>query len=543
MVEKGSKKKRVLFQPSTYAAMQDGINQMVGVIRPTLGPRPRIVAIAKVTEGKMPEMLDDGGTICRRIIQLPDRDADMGAMFVRQVLWQLHEKVGDGTATAAVIMQSIFNQGLHFITSGGNAMLLRRYLEKTLPVLQSELERYATQVDGKAQLAQIAEAICYDPPLAKTLGEIFDIVGEHGQVDIRSGRSREIERDYVEGMYWKGSPFSRLMITDPVELRTTMDNAAILVSDLIIEDPQQLVPLVRATMQGGIESLLILARKLSDSAVGFLLANNRSDKFQSVAVKTPGMTVTDIAGTLQDMAILTGGRPYVSAAGDSLTGIKLEHLGRARRAWADRYNFGIVGGRGDPRAVRQHIADLRQAYDRAKDAESRKSIQQRIGKLLGGSATLWVGGASPVEVDARKELAERTTEALRSVVSGGVIPGGGVSLLACRPAIQRMLDDATEPEEQAAYRMVIRALEEPTRTIVANAGFDPSDIMAEIRLAGPGYGFDVKSERVVNMAEAGIYDSLIVQREAVRSGIESAALGLTIDVLVHRKKPLESVNP
>jgi chaperonin GroEL len=541
MVEK--KTQRVVFQPSTYEAMQDGINQMVNVIRPTLGPRPRIVAIDKVVGGKMPEMLDDGGTIARRIIQIPGRDADMGAMFLRQMVWRMHEKVGDGTATAAVILQSVYNQGLRYIAAGGNAMALRRALESTLPVLYDEFESHAIPVDGKVQLAQIAESICYDPPLSKMLGEIFDIIGEHGQLDVRSGRSREIEREYVEGMYWKGSPFSRQMITDKSELRTKMDNAAILISDLMFEDPQQLVPLVRMAMQSGIESVMILARKVSDAAIGFLMANSRSDKFQSVAVKTPGMTTTDIAATLQDMAVLTGGRAFVTAAGDTLAGIRPEDLGRARRAWVDRYNFGIVGGRGDPRAVRQHIADLRQAFSRAKDADSRKSIQQRIGKLMGGSATLWVGGATKLQIDARKELAERTAGALRGVVSEGVVPGGGVTLLACREPIRQMLEATSDTDEQAAYRIVIRALEEPIRAIVENAGYDASDIMADIRLTGPGHGFDVTSERVVDVAEAGIFDSVAVQREAVRAGIESAALALTIDVLVHRKKPLESVNP
>ncbi len=538
-----TKTKRVIFTPTSHKALQDGINQMVGVVRPTLGPRPRVVAIDPVTSGRFPEILDDGGTIVRRIIQLPDRDADMGAMLVRQMLWKLREEVGDGTATAAVIFQSVYNQGLYHLASGGNAMPLRRYLENGMRVILDEMSRMTMPVDGKEMLAKIAGSVCADPPLAKVLGEIFDIIGEHGHLDIRSGRGRDIEREYVEGMYWKGSPFTRTMLTDEKELRTTMDDAAILLSDLIIEDPRVLVPPIAAAIKAGTRSMLILARQLSDAAISILVANTKAGKFTSVAVKTPGMTMADIGATLQDIAVLTGGKPFLTHAGQTFDTIKPEDLGRARRVWADRFNFGILGGKGDPRALRRHIADLRKAYDETRDPETRKNLRQRIGKLMGGSATLWVGGLSEQEINVRKEIAERTADALRGVVRSGVIPGGGASLLACRPAVRRLLESSTHPDEQAAYRILLRALEEPTRTIISNAGFNPDEIMPRINQAGPGYAFDVHAEDVVHMAEAGVLDAAAVQWAAVRSGIETAALALTIDVLIHRKKPVESVNP
>jgi chaperonin GroEL len=172
--------RNVVFQPLTRRIMQEGIHQMVGAVRPTLGPRPRVVAIDPVVSGRLPEILDDGGTIVRRIIQIPDRDEDMGAMLVRHVLWDVHEKVGDGTATTAVLFQSVYDQGVHYLTSGGNAMRLRGYLEKGMRVVLDELSGMAWPVEGKEMLAKIAESICYDPPLAKMLGEVFDIIGEYG---------------------------------------------------------------------------------------------------------------------------------------------------------------------------------------------------------------------------------------------------------------------------------------------------------------------------------------------------------------------------
>lgn len=535
---------RVVFQPAAYRGMQRGINQMVEAIRPTLGPLPRVVAVDRIADDKMPELLDNGGVIARRIIELPDRDADMGAMFVRQVLWRVHEQVGDGTATAAVLFQSVYNQGVRYIVSGGNAMQLRCYLEEGLRLILDELSGMTIPVAGKEKLAQVAETICYDPSLAKMLGEIFDIIGQYGRLDIRSGRSRGLEREYVEGMYWEGGVLSREMITDHAKLRTEMQNAAILISDLALEDPNQVVPVLETVSRTGNRALLIVASKLSDSVTALLLSANRNpDKFQIIAAKTSGLTSTDQAEAMEDLGVLTGGRLLVKVAGDTLSGFKLEDLGRARRAWADRNYFGIVGGKGDPRALRVHIANLRAAFGRATEAHARKTLQERIGKLLGGSATLWVGGATELEIEARKELAERTANALRGAVREGVVPGGGVSLLACRPALQRRLDQSTDSDERAAYRVLIKAMEAPIRAILTNAGYDASEIMAEVKLAGAGHGFDVRSRQVTDMAQVGIWDAAAVLKAAVHGAVAGAALALTTDVLVHHKEPKQTMQP
>lgn len=379
---------RVVFQPATYWGMQRGINQIVEAVRPTLGPLPRFVAIENTAgRGKTPELLDSGGVIVRRVNELSDRDVDMGAMFLRQVLWRVHEQVGDGTATAAVLFQSVFNEGVRYVVSGGNAMQLRGYLEKGMRVILDELDAITVPLEGKQKLAQMAESICYDPPLAKLLGEILDIVGEYGQLDIRSGRSRELEREYIEGMYWDGGVFSREMIADRTRLRTEMHNAAILISDLEIEDARRMVRVLEIVRQADHRALMIVARKVSDGAMAVLLTASREpEKSRGVVAKTPGLTVADQVGAMEDLGILTGGRPLVAAAGDTLEGFKPGDLGRARRAWADRNYFGIVGGKGDPRKSRAHIASLRNAFGRATDSEVRSRLQKRIGRLMGGSA-------------------------------------------------------------------------------------------------------------------------------------------------------------
>ena len=222
--------------------MQRGINQIAEAIRPTLGPWPRIVAIDRIFDNKMPELLDNGGLIARRIIQLADRHEDVGAMFIRDVLWRLHDQAGDGTATAVVLFQSIFNQGVHYLTSGGNAMRLKVALEKGMVAILNHLTSMTVEISGKEKLAQVAESICYEPAMAKLFGEIFDIIGEHGRLEIRAGRGREFEREYVEGMYWERGLVTREMIADHSRLRTELENAAILISDLEINEPQRALP-------------------------------------------------------------------------------------------------------------------------------------------------------------------------------------------------------------------------------------------------------------------------------------------------------------
>ncbi len=533
----------VVFQPKSSRGLQRGINQLVDAVRPTLGPRPRLVALTRVASTGSPELLDNAGVIARRIIELPDRDADMGAMFVRHMLWSQHEREGDGTATTAVLFQSLFNQGLHYLASDGNAMVLRRYLEEGLEVILDELARQAVPVEGPQSLARVAAAVCGDPPMARMLGEIFDIIGEYGRIEIRTGRGRDLEREYVEGIYWKGGAASRDMTNGKPHNRAELQDPRILVSDLDLTQPEEILPVLIAARQAKVRSLLLIARQFSEPVLATILVNNKPGEFDILAVKTPGLTIPEIMGVLEDMSFLTGARIFSKQGGERLAGIRAEDLGHARRAWADREFFGIVGAQGDPRALRQHIARLKAAHGAIGDLAERKNLRERIGKLTGGAATLWIGGNTEAEVNVRKELAEHTIEAVRGALLAGVVPGGGTALLDCRPALRTRLKAAAASEERAAYRILIRALEEPTRTIIANAGGDVDEVMAEIRQAGRGHGFDVETEQVVPMASRGVLDSGSALKAAVKLAVLSAGIALTADVLVHHKKPVEATNP
>jgi chaperonin GroEL len=528
---------RVVFQPETYRGLQRGINLIAEAVRPTLGPHPRMVASEHPLRHRLPDLLDEGAVIAQRIIELPDRDEDVGAMMIRHVLMHVKEQAGDGTATAAVLMQSVYNEGIRYIAAGGNAMQLRRFLEEGTRAILSELAEMTTYPEGEEQLAQIASSICHDLPLAAMLGEVVDIVGEYGQIEIQSGQGRTLEREYVEGMHWKNGLLSREMIADHTLLRTELENAAILISDLFVKEPDQLVPALTVAKESGCSSLLVIAQEISPAAMALLLANAKDETFAIAAVKTPGDTPTERGTSLQDMAVLSGGTPFLLAAGyQTMDRIKPQDLGHARRAWADLHRFGIIGGRGGARALRQHIAGLRAAYRQMEDVESRRTLQQRIGKLMGGSAILTVGGATNAEIMARKDLAERAADAIRAAVIEGVLPGAGAALLACRPSLRQRLAQSVDPDERAAFRILIRALEEPARAIAANAGYDPGEAIAQVTLAGPGYGWDVNTGRAVDAAQAGILDVAAAQKAAVQSAIAGAALALTTDVLVHHAK-------
>lgn len=535
----------VTFQPKSHAGVQRGINILANAVRPTLGPVPRIVAVEPVVPSgaKLPELLDNAGLVARRFLSLPDRDADVGAMFLRHVLWRQHERVGDGTATTAVLFQSIYNQGLKYLASGGSAMRLRRFMEQALAVILDEHQQQTIALHGREQIAQIARALCYDDQMADLLGEIFDIVGEHGAVEVRSGRTQAMERQYVTGSYYSGKLFSEHMVSDAIRMRAELEEPAILVTDLPINDASDLVPLLHLIDAEGIDSLMILAKEVSDQAIATMLAAARAPRPRKIiAVKAPDATNGQTA-MLDDIAVLTGARPFLRAAQDSLRKVRAEDLGRARRAWGDNEFFGFISPKGSPRAVRTLVGTLRAAFAHADDPEVRNKLRERLGKLLGGTAVLWVGGFSGDDIKARKETAERTIAAVRAAIGTGIVLGGGVSLLQCRATLDRMAKETADIDERMAYTILSRALEEPARVIVRNAGYDDAECLDDVRRAGPGFGFDVHAGRVVEMNAAGIVDAAGVMYMAIREAVSSAALALTVDVVVHTRMPELSFEP
>ena len=558
----GTCRERLVFQPETSLSLQRGINLIVDAVRPTLGPIPRTVAVSQALEDKPPDLLDKGGLIARRISDLPDRDADMGAMLLRQMLWQLYEECGDGTATAAVMFQSIYNDGLKFIAAGGNAMLLRQRLEQCLDIVLAALADMKKPISGAEQLAQLAECICHDRELSEKLGEIFDFIGEHGQLDVRRGHTRAIERDYMKGMYWRRGAVSRAMLKGGKETdRIVMNDAAILLSDLDIEDPAELLPVISMLMRAGAKSLLLVGEKFSETVINFILNNKKPEEFRIVAVKTPGSTPDERRAHLSDMAVITGAIPLFKAAGDTLStplsppkalggssdasrtvSRQDSHLGQAKQAWVERTMFGLVSDREDQTELTEHLADLLELVEYATDKDAEGFLRERIGKILGGVAILRIGDAVPTRMDSRIAIAKETEKSLRRALRDGIVPGGGVALLACRDALKSAPCPNSASDARAAKRMLLRALEQPIRTICHNAGFDSAKL-AQLSGKPRSYGIDVRSGAIVDVIEVGIIDVASVLEAALRGAVTSAALALTIDVLLHHKTPEQTYTP
>jgi chaperonin GroEL len=381
-----------------------------------------------------------------------------------------------------------------------------------------------------------------DFDLASMLGEIFDIVSSEGMIVVEGGNRQGLEREYIEGTYWDLSGwFSRYLVTDLASKRTVFEDAAIFISDLALKDPAPLVPVLEKCIQGGIKRLVIVAKEVSDSVIGLLVNNNRAKTIETLAVRTPRLLEQDRVAAMQDIAVLAGGKVFYSAANVKLDDFRLEDLGQARRAWATDSLFGIFGGKGDSRQVRQHLKTVQAQLALAGLESEKEAVQKRIGRLLGGTAILRVGGLTETERETRKETANRAVSGLRNAVRSGVVPGGGTALLEAQDVCAGLA--AASEDEATAYKILSRALEEPMRAIVKNAGGSPELVVEKARSAPRGTGFDALSGRLVDMQACGIVDSALVLAKALEIAVSGAAMALTTNVIVHHRKPVEGVEP
>ena len=531
---------KVIHQPGTQQALKRGIATLVKAIAPTLGPTPRR-SIAR-NQGKF-ELLDDGGVIARRIIALPEQDDDVGAMLLRQVLWAVHQHVGDGAATTAVLYERIYQEGLRFIAAGADPMRLRARLMELLPTVSERLLAHARPLANEDALKALAYSVCYDEEMAAVLGEVIGALGHYGQVDIRAGHGRRMEYNYVEGSYWRGGAQSKEMLRGFHRPIAEMQDAAILVTDMDIEEPRDLVPVMSLALRRGIKHLLLIVASISDTGLSVVLDKRLRDQIQTIVVKIDAYHPGELSVALEDIGLLTGARPLLQKAGESLEGLRAGDFGEARWVWADDKNFGFASGKGDPRQLRQVVRSLRQAYAAAEDDDDRRRLLERLGRLNGGLATVYVGGIAEEEIRGRKELAERAIRALRLAADYGVLPGGGLALLRCRDPLLAEAEEQAQLESRAARLIMAQAVEAPIRQMLANAGLDPSEALAQLAQHESNAGFDLMRDEIVDVAAAGILDVARVQVEALNRAVSSAALALTIDVLVLHREPETMTDP
>lgn len=528
---------RLVFQPDARERLLYGIRQMVDPIRMTLGPLPRTVAYRDAFNTI--ELLDRGSVVARRIEQLADRDADMGAMLVRHLVARVGQTSGDATATAAVLFEAVFQNGLRLLGAGGNAMQLREQLLLALDVVMDELAKQVVPLSPNTPIAPIALALSGDAMLSTAIGGIFEVLDENGQIDIRTGHGREDRWDYVDGAYWPSGVLAPELLLG--QTRLELDNPAIIISDLALREPSEVAPAIEAAVRAGKRSLVIFAAHIEPQVTAFLVANGRAGRFPVIAAKAPDQ-YKDRAGTLNDIAALVGGRPFLTATNDTFSSLRPADLGSARRVWADRDYVGLAHGQGDSLARQAQVQMLHTALSRADAPDVRERLRARLGKLLGGSAILWVGGVTERDMKQRKALAESTIEAVRGVLQEGVLPGGGSALLCCRQRLLTSFTDA-DMEKRTIVRGLANALEAPARAILNNAGYEANTVIAHYADVEDGVGFDVLNEKWVKLFNSGIVESAGAYQTAVRAAISAAATALTIEVLVHTRHPETVLNP
>ena len=532
---------RLVFQPQARQALKRGIDAVAGAVAPTLGPTARHVAMEDAIRTRSPELLDDGGVIARRLLQLPHRSADVGAMLLRETLWRQRAAYGDGAATAAVLYQTVFEEGCRFIAAGGNAMLLRKRLERGMKAMLEALKRQVRMVAEPAEIERLAYSICGDSDIAKQLADIFEVLGPHHPIEVRAG-GRELRHEFFIGSYWD----AKIPSATAFEGRLELQHTAWVISDFDLEDLAALVRLVTAVYRAGFSSLVIVAKSFSQQIIAAQGANSRLADFKLVYLEPTGL-LDEQAAALEDLALMTGGQVLRQITGHQPNRIPAELWGQTELAWVDSNRFGIIAGKGDRAAIQRETAALERRFASGMNSmdERQAALSRiRIGRLRGGSAVIWCGGSAESEMRCQMELVTRTTAAIRSALLEGCLPGGGTALLRCLRQLQAGYDASSDIHERAAGRILMTAAAAPCKTLLVNAGHEaPGAIVNDIQASHNGLGYDLQTRQFVDMEQAGAVDSAAALMAAVRHGIGGAALALTVDVIIHRVNPPLAMNP
>lgn len=499
--------------------------------------------MASVNGHGTPELLDSGGLIARRLLELPDRRADVGAMFLRGLLWRVHDLAGDGVATTSVLFRAVFEGGLRYLAAGGNAVQLRACLRLGLAAILDDLDRQTVPLEDGTQVAGLAHTLTSDAELADALSDAIVILGHHARIEIRRGDRHHHGVEFIDGSYWESPVLSDSMLSNRNLRRIDLERCLILASDLEIDDPRQLVRVLSLARESGAPGLILLANRLSEPCLALLLANRRAGAFEPVAIRTPGVSVQDRIDALSDIECLTGARALRAGAGSSPDAVQSSDFGTARRAWVDRTHFGIASGGGDARGLKAHVRNLELAWEGAEDGEHQTALGARICTLTGSGAVIRIGGDRKAAIDERCEQAKRLAVAIKAAWRTGTVPGGGAALYAARTALSESRCEPEDADARAANDILARALEAPIRAIIRNAGHDPGPILAGLDHEGDGAYWDARTGRTIGPGCRGLRDSAHTVNTAVRVAVEGAAQALTIDTVVHHRQPEEAINP
>jgi chaperonin GroEL len=525
--------KEIVFSTAARQAIASGLNTLANTVKVTLGPRGRNVIIEK--SWGSPTVTKDGVTVAKEI-ELPDRLANMGAQMVKEVASKTSDVAGDGTTTATVLAQSIYNEGARLVAAGHNPMDIKRGVDAAVIKIVEALKEQSKPTKGKTEIAQVGTISANgDSMIGDILAEAMEKVGKEGVITVEEAKSMETTLDVVEGMQFDRGYLSPYFVTDAERMEAVLEDAYILVHEKKISSMKDLLPLLEQTAKSG-KPLLIVAEEVDGEALATLVVNKLRGTLNVCSVKAPGFGDRR-KEMLKDIAVLTGGQAITEDLGLKLENLTLKDLGRAKRVTVDKDNTTIVEGAGKKADIEGRVRQIRAQIEETTSDYDREKLQERLAKLVGGVAVIKVGAATESEMKEKKARVEDALHATRAAVEEGIVPGGGVALLRSLPSIENLKFD---DDRQYGVNIIRRSLEEPLRQIAGNAGVDGSIVVEKVKNGKGGFGFNAATEQYEDLTKAGVIDPTKVVRAALQNAASVASLMLTTEALVAEKPKKKS---
>ncbi|MBM3393211.1 MAG: chaperonin GroEL [Betaproteobacteria bacterium] len=518
--------KDVRFRDSARARIMVGVNILADAVKVTLGPKGRNVVLERSFGA--PTVTKDGVSVAKEI-ELKDKFENMGAQMVKEVASKTSDVAGDGTTTATVLAQSIVQEGMKYVAAGMNPMDLKRGIDKAVVSVVAELKKLSRPCSTSKEIAQVGSISANsDEHIGKIIADAMDKVGKEGVITVEDGKSLNNELDVVDGMQFDRGYLSPYFINNPDRQIAILDNPFVLLHDKKISNIRDLLPLLEQVAKAG-RPLLIIAEEVEGEALATLVVNNIRGILKTCAVKAPGFGDRRKA-MLEDIAILTGGTVIAEEVGLSLEKATLKDLGQAKRIEIGKEETTIIDGSGDAAQIEGRVKAIRAQIEETTSDYDREKLQERVAKLAGGVALIKVGAATEVEMKEKKARVEDALHATRAAVEEGIVPGGGVALIRARAGLGALKGD--NADQDAGIKIVIRALEEPLRMIVSNAGAEPSVVMNKVSEGKASYGYNAATEQYGDMVEMGVLDPTKVARCALQNAASVAGLILTTDAMI-----------
>ena len=517
--------KQILFSDEARSAILHGVTRLTDAVKATLGPKGRNAILDK--KFGAPTITKDGVTVAKEI-DLKDPYENMGAQLVREVASKTSDVAGDGTTTATVLAWCIFKEGIKSVSAGANSMEIKRGVDRSVEVVVEELTKLSKPCQTKKEIAQIGTISANnDSAIGDLISEAMEKVGKDGVITVEEAKSMTTTLDVVEGMQFDRGYLSPYFVTDPERMECSLEDVYLLIHEKKISSMKDLLPLLEQVARTG-KPLIIIAEEVEGEALATLVVNKLRGTLQVAAIKAPGFGDRRKA-MLEDIAVLTGGQVISEDLGLKLENVKVTDLGRAKRVTIDKDNTIIVEGAGDSGNIQGRVKQLKAQVEETTSDYDREKLQERLAKIVGGVAVINVGAATETEMKEKKARVEDALHATKAAVEEGIVPGGGVALLRCIPALEKLkLSD----DQKIGANIVKRALEEPIRQIVANAGVEGSVVVERVRNEKAAKGFDVITEKYVDTLEAGIVDPTKVTRVALQNAASVSGLMLTTEVMV-----------